>query len=258
MDSELDRFTSIPLFYGSKTPQIPWTRWIGKNPPKALQRHWFSGPLLKNKAIIVENNLVIVDFDDHQKYYDWKLDNYMLSNTLTTSTGRGFHACFYVEDGIVPVIGEKGIDIKTGGIVVIPQSKHQNGTHYKFVNTNPIVTVPDMDGLSVDFTVRDYGARHNSADGSFELTKIEKCTEIINLHDVLSTMTTLLPYKDYWRCRCPFHNDRHPSMYVWDDHFYCFADGCWANRRRDVVDIMARRYQVSIKIVTDMIMDGII
>ena len=24
---------------------------------------------------------------------------------------------------------------------------------------------------------------------------------------------------------CPFHNDRHPSLYVADDHFYCFACG---------------------------------
>ena len=24
---------------------------------------------------------------------------------------------------------------------------------------------------------------------------------------------------------CPFHNDRHPSLYVADDHYYCFACG---------------------------------
>ena len=24
---------------------------------------------------------------------------------------------------------------------------------------------------------------------------------------------------------CPFHNGRHPSLYVADDHYYCFACG---------------------------------
>ena len=24
---------------------------------------------------------------------------------------------------------------------------------------------------------------------------------------------------------CPFHNDRHPSLYVADDHYHCFGCG---------------------------------
>lgn len=34
-------------------------------------------------------------------------------------------------------------------------------------------------------------------------------------------------------CRCPFHDDRTPSMKLYDDHFYCF--GCGASG--DVVDL---------------------
>ena len=29
----------------------------------------------------------------------------------------------------------------------------------------------------------------------------------------------------YNKALCPFHNDRHPSLYVADDHYYCFACG---------------------------------
>ena len=32
----------------------------------------------------------------------------------------------------------------------------------------------------------------------------------------------------YGMALCPFHNDRHPSLYVADDHYYCFA--CGENR----------------------------
>ena len=35
----------------------------------------------------------------------------------------------------------------------------------------------------------------------------------------------------YGMALCPFHNDRHPSLYVADDHYYCFA--CGGTRRCD-------------------------
>ncbi|MFV8802809.1 CHC2 zinc finger domain-containing protein [Faecalibacterium taiwanense] len=30
---------------------------------------------------------------------------------------------------------------------------------------------------------------------------------------------------------CPFHNDRHPSLYVANDHYYCFTCGAWRCHR---------------------------
>lgn len=35
---------------------------------------------------------------------------------------------------------------------------------------------------------------------------------------------------------CPFHNDRHPSLYVSDDHYHCFACG----EHGDVIDLTTR------------------
>ena len=37
----------------------------------------------------------------------------------------------------------------------------------------------------------------------------------------------------YGKALCPFHNDRHPSLYVADDHYYCFACG----EHGDVIDL---------------------
>lgn len=42
-------------------------------------------------------------------------------------------------------------------------------------------------------------------------------------------------------CRCPFHNDRHPSMKLNEDYFYCF--GCGAHG--DVIDFTARLFGLS-------------
>ena len=37
----------------------------------------------------------------------------------------------------------------------------------------------------------------------------------------------------YGMALCPFHNDRHPSLYVADDHYHCFACG----EHGDVIDL---------------------
>lgn len=51
---------------------------------------------------------------------------------------------------------------------------------------------------------------------------------------------------------CPFHNDRHPSLYVSDDHYHCFACG----EHGDVIDLTAklfdlRLYDVARKLASD-------
>lgn len=41
-------------------------------------------------------------------------------------------------------------------------------------------------------------------------------------------------------CVCPFHQDKHPSMKIYDDHYYCFACGVHG----DVIDLVANQYGV--------------
>ena len=41
---------------------------------------------------------------------------------------------------------------------------------------------------------------------------------------------------------CPFHNDRHPSLFVDDDHYHCFACG----EHGDVIDFTAKLHDLSL------------
>ena len=42
----------------------------------------------------------------------------------------------------------------------------------------------------------------------------------------------------YGKALCPFHNDRHPSLYVADNHYHCFACGAYG----DVIDFAAKLF----------------
>jgi len=46
----------------------------------------------------------------------------------------------------------------------------------------------------------------------------------------------------YSKALCPFHNDRHPSLYVADDHYYCFACG----EHGDVIDFVSKLFHLSL------------
>ena len=41
---------------------------------------------------------------------------------------------------------------------------------------------------------------------------------------------------------CPFHNDRHPSLFVDDDHYHCYACG----EHGDVIDFTSKLYGLSL------------
>ena len=45
----------------------------------------------------------------------------------------------------------------------------------------------------------------------------------------------------YSKALCPFHNDRHPSLYVADNHYYCFTCG----EHGDVIDFVGMLFQLS-------------
>ena len=45
----------------------------------------------------------------------------------------------------------------------------------------------------------------------------------------------------YGKALCPFHNDHHPSLFVADDHYHCFACGAHG----DVIDFVGRLFQLS-------------
>ncbi len=71
----------------------------------------------------------------------------------------------------------------------------------------------------------------------------------MNLFETVKSAVTVKQAAEYYGCKvnrgdmicCPFHNDRHPSMKLNRDYFYCF--GCGATG--DVIDFVARLFGLS-------------
>ena len=71
----------------------------------------------------------------------------------------------------------------------------------------------------------------------------------MNLFETVKSAVTVKQAAEYYGCKvnrgdmicCPFHDDRHPSMKLNRDYFYCF--GCGAPG--DVIDFVARLFGLS-------------
>ena len=63
--------------------------------------------------------------------------------------------------------------------------------------------------------------------------------ENVNLREVAELYG--IDVNRYGKALCPFHNDRHPSLYVTDDHYHCFACGAHG----DVIDFVGKLFQLS-------------
>ena len=71
----------------------------------------------------------------------------------------------------------------------------------------------------------------------------------MNLFETVKSAVTVKQAAEHYGCKvnrgdmicCPFHDDRHPSMKLNRDYFYCF--GCGATG--DVIDFVARLFGLS-------------
>ena len=71
----------------------------------------------------------------------------------------------------------------------------------------------------------------------------------MNMFETVKSAVTMKQAAEHYGCKvnrgdmicCPFHDDRHPSMKLNRDYFYCF--GCGATG--DVIDFVARLFGLS-------------
>lgn len=61
-----------------------------------------------------------------------------------------------------------------------------------------------------------------------------------NINTQEAAQTYGIDVNHYGMALCPFHNDRHPSLYVSDDHYHCFACG----EHGDVIDLTAKLFDL--------------
>jgi len=151
----------IPIPHKTKAAKIKWEEYQRRRASEAEMDSWF-GNNSTNLAIVcggVSANLVVVDCDTEEKYFEVKqiieeklgLDN-LENHTPVVKTGKGYHIYFRTATPVKSVKFPR-LDIKgEGGYVLAPPSIHPNGSIYNFVNSNvtDILSITSMADMGID------------------------------------------------------------------------------------------------------------
>lgn len=263
-------YSVIPIGYKDKRPAFDALGWVGsygdegrpswetyknRQPRRDELETWFHAGPPHNLGIVTGyNNLVVIDFDvlaAYDLWHEWAWETggepwQCVNFAYTVTTARGRHV--YVRPETCCDSYMAGcIDVKARwGYVLAPPSIHPSGALYAGGDGNvfPVGNVGDVFPLKPDPTpvlahTVPAGDPYDAATEARDcggMGVIAAIKERVTIADVLGLT------KGARVIRCPLHNDRSPSFYIYSDgHFKCF--GCGAHG--DVLDLVAMLRHVS-------------
>lgn len=261
-------FSVVPLKFKTKTPLIKWAEFQDQAPGSAQVNSWFSRPM--NLGVVTGyNNLTVIDFDSFTEYARWlawiiQSPLYsLIRRAFAVRSRRGVHVYFRTVQPERNRHIEK-IDIKGRyGIVTGPGSVHESGTVYEpladfFIPTiealsdvlpaqlllsrqdiSPVVHVPRVQPDNCD--------PWESADQPFEPGKdlVQSIKDKFRIEEFFCR--TYSKNGRWHMARCPFHDDRSPSLWIDTARQLC---GCFAgctDKPYDVIDLYARLHNLTVR-----------
>ena len=240
---------TIPILAGDKRPALEsWKRYQVELPPLRKLKMWFSSGRYNLAVITGWRGLVVIDFDDLAKCYEWgvMLDDHgasLINSTYQVKTSRGYHFYFFSREETACTPSD-GFDIKAaGGYVLAPPSVHPSGHIYHSENKSEdikqidsiwdLVEEPEKpEFLSVSKTVDPFDkAMRDNGNGGKSIDEIKAQHTPASILGMVSSRR-----RQVIRCPIPGHADKKESFALYPDgRFYCF--GCGA--RGDVIDLFA-------------------
>jgi hypothetical protein len=234
-------------------PVQPGTKCLVKGYGPTLQRisdpdharRWFQDTQVNIAALAISGYHLTLDFDDVGVYKSWSRANPEAAKSYTEQTPRGGRHVFltgggWFDNGGPVVKTVKGLEIKPS-VLVAPSYTSQgvyirgDGEILHFENL-----LPALEGFTSGPTVfsAERIQRAIPVDGRGLVVKIKKFYTLVEMAQTLGiVLVDFHPGKRWVHARCPFHDDRRPSMWldvergVW---------GCMAcNISGDVINLYA-------------------
>ena len=262
MDFSTIGIAVIPVFYQSKKPSVRWQKYQHELPsPPAILR-WFRPGRRTNAAVVCGwRGLTVLDFDTLQGYVQWQawaigwnqVAREIATSTYRVKTSRGMHVYVFIEE--TPRCGHfQWGDIKgRGGYVLIPPSVHPSGTAYTAIDEHaPILSCARLDEIIPDAppppVVRPASLQHVYAASSlWPATVIERIKELVPILGYFPDARPTGGGGRWYVARCPFHDDREPSMWIDTQRGICSCYAGCTQKPLDVIDLHTRLHGLDTK-----------
>ena len=248
----------IPVFYKSKQPKIRWNDYTEQLPGMDDVARWFAFRYTNAAVITGWEHLCIIDFDDMKAFHAWerwaddmeyrgkrKYARRLLEHTRMTFSARGVHLYTFCPDAINLKL--PGIDILADRkYALIPPSIHPSGAQYRLERDCMPISVPSIMDLfpaeviepAVERALHPYPSPTeqqpktaepydpwDSAAVEFTQTGNGSVVEDIKaryrIQDFFPDAIHSGGAGRWMLARCPFHNDRSPSLSIDTENQTC-------------------------------------
>lgn len=265
----LDRGVSVvPAQPRSKQVLLHW-RVYDHHPPTIDQvKSWFENGVMNLALVCGSGGLVVLDFDQADRFTLWAAEAGVLSNTYTEITGRGVHLFYEVEgESITPRLPScVGVDLLgLGHLVIAAPSIHPSGFIYRSARSGVPILKVSYEQLTTSLLSKELLGKELLADTAGQLVApllnliprgwdrdlVSKIKAKISLLEKARDLTNLKASGGdgrWWYGRCPFHEDSQPSFWldavrgVWG----CYSPGCPGHRGGDVINLYALSHGIGV------------
>ena len=273
----------IPVFYKSKQPKLRWFDYTTSLPGENDLARWFAGRYVNAAVITGWEHLCILDFDDMEAFNRWKdwavvaqygkTAHKVLQQARMSFSGRGVHIYTFCPDAINLKL--PGIDIlAVRKYALIPPSMHPSGKRYSLGRDAMPAAVPSIMDLFPADQIEPVmeQALTSAASTTTERQPLTASVSsgpydpwdsagvdyrfagegIITAIKLKYRIESFFPdaFKSgagYMLARCPFHNDRSPSLSINVEQQTCkclAGHGC-TPKPLDVIGVYAKLHNLT-------------
>jgi hypothetical protein len=283
VDFLIEGIAVIPVSYKTKIPKFHWEKYKTELPGEDEIYTWFALGNLHNYGVVVGwNDLVVLDFDDIGKYYEWNLwtleqpensdADLAAKKAFRVTSNRGVHIYLRMK-GVKTNSHIEGLDIKANGMVLGPGSTHPSGKIY--TPDDERMVMPFVDGLNTVLpsswvddiksgsesenieTQYDNFSLYSSDPFDVVSYAVNPISKIKSKFRLQSMLNGVVRTGEHWyMALCPFHGDKNPSFWIDDRKQIGNCQKCNFNKPLDVINIYAKMHSLSddqaIKILANM------
>jgi len=263
----------IPIRYMDKRPAIEWLQYTELFPTEQEVFRWFSSGQSNIGVIAGWNNLTIIDFDEFDIYEKWGKwcrnvggkPLRVLKTSRIVCSSRGMHIYLFTKKR-TENMKFPGIDIiAQHKYVLAPPSVHPSGIKYIVVRDavpTHVDTVFDvLPSELINGQINDKVSKNPSTcaiqhSGDNNISDPLEAAENPNPKKTLVfeikkrfRIEDFFDYKEstdrgagrWYAARCPFHDDRNPSMAIDTKNQICICmAGCNGGKPMDVINLYAK------------------
>lgn len=237
----------VPVLPMSKACVIRWRSYESRRPDANELRAWFRSGDSNLAVVCGTGGLLVLDFDDLNRFIAWRTMAGQLADTYTEFSGRGVHLFYQVDNPQTARFIECEA-LGLGHLCLVVPSVHPSGVVYRpltkdilQVQTEKLFSLLSKPTAVINQAAMALASKRAFPPGGSLIDQIKASFDLLTFAQSLTQLRPSGGGGRWWIGKCPLHDDENPSMWVDTVRgvWRCYSPSCPGHRGGDVLNLYA-------------------